>query len=194
MTERIIVVAGIGRCGSSLVMQMLSAAGVPTIGSYPDFEDDLNLRLPDLDAQREVAMRAPGHAMKLLDPHLHAPPVGYEYSTIFLTRHPVEQAKSMLKLVGERNNRNARRAMETIVRRDTGIARAAVARISTDQFYNLPFEHLIHDPLGSAQAIARYLHRYRDKPLDVEAMAKCVRRRPASCLPYMLELELLPNV
>jgi hypothetical protein len=194
MTERIIIVAGIGRCGSSLVMQMLSAAGVPTIGTYPDFEDDLNLRLPELDAQREVARRAPGHAMKLIDPHLHAPPVGYEYRTIFLTRHPFVQAKSMLKLVGERNNRNARRAMEAIVRRDTRIAREAVTRIGSGQFYNLPFEHLIHDPRGSAEGIARYLHRFRDEPLDVEAMAKCVRRRPASCLPYMLELELLSNV
>lgn len=193
MADPIIIVAGLGRCGSSLVMQMLSAAGVPTIGTYPAFEDNVNLRLPDLDAQREVAMRAPGHAMKLIDPHLHAPPVGYEYRTIFLTRHPVEQAKSMLKLVGERNNRNARRAMETIVRRDTAIARDAVTRIGTGQFYNMPFEHLIHDTLGAAAGIAHYLHRWGKAPLDVEAMAKCVRRRPATCLPYMLELELLSH-
>lgn len=194
MTDRIIIVAGLGRCGSSLVMQMLAAAGVPTIGTYPDFEDDLNMQLPDLEAQREMAQRAPGHAMKLIDPHLHAPPVGYDYRTIFLTRHPVEQAKSMLKLVGERNNRNARRAMEVSVRRDTGIARDAVTRIGSGQFYNMPFEHLIHDPMGSADSIARYLHRYRDEPLDVEAMARCVRRRPATCLPYLLEMELLSHV
>lgn len=194
MTDRIIIVAGLGRCGSSLVMQMLAAAGVPTIGTYPDFEDDLNMQLPDLEAQREMALRAPGHAMKLLDPHLHAPPVGYDYRTIFLTRHPVEQAKSMLKLVGERNNRNARRAMEVSVRRDTCTARDAVTRIGSGQFYNMPFEHLIHDPTGAAEGIARYLHRYRDEPLDVEAMARCVRRRPATCLPYLLELELLSHV
>lgn len=194
MTDRIIIVAGLGRCGSSLVMQMLAAAGISTIGTYPDFEDDLNMRLPDLEAQREMALRAPGHAMKLLDPHLHAPPVGYDYRTIFLTRHPVEQAKSMLKLVGERNNRNARRAMEVAVRRDTCTARDAVTRIGSGQFYNMPFEHLIHDPMGAAEGIARYLHRYRDEPLDVEAMARCVRRRPATCLPYLLELELLSHV
>lgn len=194
MTDRIIIVAGLGRCGSSLVMQMLAAAGVPTIGTYPDFEDDLNMQLPDLEAQREMALRAPGHAMKLLDPHLHAPPVGYDYRTIFLTRHPVEQAKSMLKLVGERNNRNARRTMEVSVRRDTCTARDAVTRIGSGQFYNMPFEHLIHDPLGAAVSIARYLHRYRDEPLDVEAMARCVRPRPATCLPYLLELELLSHV
>jgi hypothetical protein len=41
VSERITIVAGSGRCGSSLVMQMLDAAGMSTIGaeSRPAFED-----------------------------------------------------------------------------------------------------------------------------------------------------------
>lgn len=189
-----ILVTGLGRCGTSLVMQMLSAAGIPTVGSFPDFEDDMTSRLPSLEAQREFADRCKGRAVKIIDPHLHAPPVGMDYRTIFLTRHPVEQAKSILKLVGARKDRQARRAMEAIVRKDTVIAKDAAARIGTGQFYNMPFEHLIHDPVGSAEAIAKYVWRYGQPTLDVEAMARCVRRRSATCLPYMLEMELLQNV
>lgn len=193
MTDPTIIVAGLGRCGSSLVMQMLAAGGAACVGTYPDFEDDLTMDLPGIDAQRTFVERCKGRAVKLLDPHLHQPPIGLEYRSIFLTRHPVEQAKSMLKLVGARNDRHARRAMEHSVRGDTGRARAAMTRIGDGSFHNLPFENIIHDPLGAAEGIARYVHRYRATPLDVEAMARCVRRRPAGCLPYMLELELLSN-
>ncbi|WP_343546807.1 hypothetical protein [Sphingobium yanoikuyae] len=193
MTKPVILVAGLGRCGSSLVMQMLSAADVQTIGTYPAFEDRVTAELPAIDAQREFFARCPGHAVKLLDPHLHQPPIGLSYRTIFLTRHPAEQAKSMLKLIGERSDRRARRAMEHSVRRDTGRAREAVIRIGDGRFYNMPFEHLIHDPLGAAEAIAKWVWNGRDELLDIEKMARCVRRRPATCLPYMLEMELLPH-
>ncbi|CAM8631623.1 hypothetical protein [Sphingobium cupriresistens] len=194
MTDRVILVAGLGRCGSSLVMQMLSAAGLPTVGTFPAFEDGLTLRLPSLEAQREFFARCPGHAFKLLDPQDHAPPVGLDYRCIFLTRHPVEQAKSMLKLAGMGNDRKARRATEASVRRDTVRAREAVRRIGTGAVLSLPFENIIHDPIGAAEAIASYLRPDRDPPLDVQAMARCVRRRPASCLPFMLEMELIAHV
>lgn len=175
-------------------MQMLAAAGVETVGSYPDFEDDINMRLPSEDAQREFIERARGRAVKLLDPHLHQPPAGLEYRVIFLPRHPVEQAKSMLKLAGASDNRRSRRAMETSVRSDTVRARDAATRIGGGRFYNLPFENIIHDPQGAAAWIAGCVQRWNSAPLDVEAMARCVRRRPATCLPYMLELELLSHV
>lgn len=193
MTLPTIIVAGLGRCGSSLMMQMLSAGGVPTIGTYPAFEDDVTRFLPSLDAQRDFAARCAGRAVKLLDPHLHAPPVGLDYRCIYLSRHPVEQGKSMLKLIGARSDRQARRAMEQSVRRDSERARAAMTRIGTGKYYNMPFENLIHDPIGCAEAIARYIQPSRGAFFDVEAMARCVRRRPATCLPYMLELELLPH-
>lgn len=194
MTDPTIIVTGLGRCGSSLVMQMLAAGGVETVGSYPDFEDDINMRLPSEDAQREFLERSRGRAVKLLDPHLHQPPAGLEYRVIFLSRHPVEQAKSMLKLAGASDNRRSRRAMESSVRSDTVRAREAVTRIGAGRFYNLPFENIIHDPDGVAKWIVGYLLRGHRAPLDVAAMARCVRRRPATCLPYMLELELLSHV
>lgn len=194
MTAPTIIVAGLGRCGSSLVMQMLDAAGVPAIGTFPAFEDRVTAELPAVDAQRDFFARCAGHAVKLLDPHLHQPPIGLNYRAIFLTRHPVEQAKSILKLIGARNDRAARRAMEHSVRRDTGRAREAVIRIGDGRFYNMPFEHLIHDPLGAAEAIAKWVWNGRDELLDVEKMARCVRRRPATCLPYMLEMELISHV
>lgn len=177
-------------------MQMLHAAGVPVVGSFPAFEDNIVLRLRDpnnLEVRREFYHSCRGMAIKLLDPHLCQPPIARDFRCIFLSRHPVEQAKSMLKLIGQRGNRQQRLAMERSVRSDTDAARKAMTRIGDGRYLNLPFENIIHDPLGAAQSIAGWVHTYRARPLDVEAMARCVRRRPATCLPYMLELEMIAH-
>ncbi len=196
MSVPTIIVAGLGRCGSSLVMQMLAAAGAPCVGTYPDFEDAVSVLLDprDTEAQREFYNTCKGRAVKLLDPHLNQPPIGLDYRCIFLSRHPVEQAKSMLKLLGMANNRKARKAMEQSVRTDTGRARLAMTKIGDGRYLNITFENLIHDPEGTARVIADWVRTYRGQPLDVAAMARCVRRRPATCLPHMLELELLAHV
>lgn len=187
MTDPTILVAGLGRCGSSLVMQMLAAAGVPTVGAFPSFEinDELELRLNPVAWRSLVS----GKAVKVLDAQRVLPPAEHlDRRMILLTRHPGEQAKSALKLIGARRDRQAKRAMEAGMRRDTRTVSAAMGRIG--RFLNLPFENIIHDPRGAAEAIARELQPY-PRPLDVDAMARCVRRRPATCLPYLLELELL---
>ncbi len=191
-----IIVAGLGRCGSSLVMQMLDAAGAPCVGIWPDFEDEVSILrdLKDVDVQRAFYTTCKGRAVKLLDPHLNQPPIGLDYRNIFLSRNPAEQAKSMLKLLGMTNNRRARKAMEQAVRTDEALARQAMTKIGDGRYLNIPFENLIHDPEHTAGVIADWVRVWRGQPLDVGAMARCVRRRPAKCLPYMLELELLAHV
>lgn len=196
MMGPVIVVAGLGRCGTSLVMQMLAAAGVSTIGTYPDFEDSLNMRLPDLDAQREFWERCPGHAVKLIDPHLRQPPIGLDYRCIFLTRHPREQAKSMIKMAAMAaeaplsSDRRARRAMEGRIRRDTSRARLAIERMGGGRYLQLSFEEIIHDSLMAASRIALWVG---VRGIEAERMARCVRRRTATCLPYMMEMELIAH-
>ncbi|MHB8286386.1 MAG: hypothetical protein ACYDD1_17175 [Caulobacteraceae bacterium] len=67
-----IIVSGLGRCGSSLTMQMLNAAGVHCVGSFPSFEG------PECEAFQEGFITAErwaavaGRAVKLLDPHRRA--------------------------------------------------------------------------------------------------------------------------
>ncbi|WP_234151490.1 sulfotransferase family protein [Sphingobium sufflavum] len=195
MTLPTILVAGLGRCGSSLVMQMLSAAGIPTVGTYPDFEDEGEVRLrSDPGAWSQVAQ---GRAVKVLDPHLDTPPHGFDYRCIFLTRNPAEQGLSILKLLGAPSDRRSRRAMLADLRLSDAKARQAIIGL-VGQYYNLPFESIITDPRGTAEHLASYLYLHRRRArIDVDdmidAMAACVRPRDVACLPYMLEEELLRN-
>ena len=114
--DLIIMVAGLGRCGSSLVMQMLSAAGVPCIGTFPGFEvlDHHRHRADDPHAWAAIAARK---AVKVLDPQLAPPPPGYAYRTIILQRDHAQQADSMLKLIDHDRSRAMRRGMLASVAR-----------------------------------------------------------------------------
>lgn len=190
MVQATILVAGLGRCGSSLVMQMLAAAGVPTVGTYPDFEVvDVAHALP-ADPCRWID-HILGKAVKVLDPHRRRPPGGPDYFTILLRRDYTEQARSALKLVGVADTRENRRAMAADLRRDMGAARRALlfAGAGRRGILDLTFEELILDPAWAARAIATYL----GGDLDEAAMVACVRQRPTGCLPYMLEDQLVAS-
>ena len=90
MSLPITVVAGFGRCGSSLVMQMLAAGGMRTpYSSFPSYEIPHGIKV--------LMGELYGGAVKILDPHVHQPPKGHVYRFIWLDRDPVQQAKSMAK-------------------------------------------------------------------------------------------------
>ena len=62
-----VIVSGLGRCGTSLVMQMLAAGGIDCYGPFPAYEPEglgMGRDLPSLLALRK--------AFKLLDPHRDA--------------------------------------------------------------------------------------------------------------------------
>ncbi|WP_278984102.1 hypothetical protein [Sphingobium yanoikuyae] len=189
MTAPTILVAGLGRCGTSLVMQMLDAAGVPTIGAYPAFEeqDEVDLRGDPAAWLKFTAAKA----VKILNPHLAPPPAQGSYRTIFLTRDFGEQAKSTLKMAGAPDSRHDRRALEVRLRTETRQAAKALTQLGTGMYFHIPFEDLVNRPLECARDIASFVAARREVPLDPHVMAACVRPRGVGCLPYFLELDLM---
>jgi hypothetical protein len=171
-------------------MQMLSAAGLPTVGTYPDFEVmDVAHALPgDPCTWLEHSL---GKAVKVLDPHRRRPPAGPDYFTIWLRRDYDEQARSALKLTGTADTRENRRAVAGSLRRESGAAKRAllIAGGHAHGILELTFEGIVLDPNAAAREIADYLGR----ELDITAMAACARARPTSCLPYMLEHQLVAS-
>lgn len=85
-----IIVAGLGRCGTSLVMDMLSKADILTVGEHPDYEDfPENIdwqNLPPLSAIKslgEDVVKIPGDSHKI----------------VWLQRNAKQQAKSSVKML-----------------------------------------------------------------------------------------------
>lgn len=187
--ETITVVAGLGRCGTSLMMRMLRAGGMELFhdeGCDVSCETNLIFGLP---RNGDFLRQCRGKAVKLLDPHMNFPVSGYSYRFIWIDRDPTEQAKSQLKLlqatraIGE-VNRQRIRAMTTLLRHDRTAA-MQVCRIY-GEVMRMDFEQILRSPALAAADVASFLTPRR---LDQYAMTRMVIPRSAKCLPYMLELQ-----
>ena len=178
-----IIIAGLGRCGTTMLMNMMDAAGVPTVGQAPDWEDE--------DAQRKLE-RDPaewrklidGKAVKVIDAHRWTMPDLTGCKFIWLMRDPREQAKSMLKMIGQAQNRASIRAFEQSIRSDQPRAMAKLTRAGARLAGTMRFEGFINQPAWSSFALAHTLGMERETAFK---MAYRIRQRQPECLPYLAE-------
>jgi hypothetical protein len=179
----IIFVAGLGRCGTSLTLQMLHRAGIRCAGRWPGFEPaEMNPLRKPIDSS--WLMEQQGGAVKWLDPHLarfanHVPGV-----VIWIDRDWKEQAKSQVKFAKTMLNQTEQeatrtewRGMSMILRRDR--AQALHETLRFPRCFTT-FERLITSPLNTSMAIAAFLkpHGY---DVDPQKMATCVIPRVVAC-------------
>lgn len=184
-----VIVTGLGRCGSSLTMQMLAAGGLRALGKYPTFEVSQAM-LGTLT--RDWLQQQQNCAIKILDPHRLADSVlnlpGQR--VIWLDRNLEQQACSQVKfmrlVLGVPVNRKAARGVESLLRVDTARCHRLLAMLAVPVL-RLSFEHLVTHPAGAASTIAGFLS---PLPLDEAAMASAAVARLPQCLPGLLELEL----
>lgn len=185
-----IVIAGLGRCGSSLTMQMLQAGGIQCVGDWPDFEDDRS----GFPLDRPWFENLRGVAVKRLDMH-RDPTMPREAIVIWLSRNSDQQAKSMLKILrsqfsGVADNRQARKAMSAGIEKDT--AKSTITIIGgTLPYIALGFEKLILEPAKTIAMMAVFLKFHGGYDLDREKAVSVIRPRSPDCLPGILEFDLL---
>lgn len=188
-----IVVAGQGRCGTSLMMQMLYAAGVPCVGNWPDFETGAS-SFGGFDPTAFAALR--GKAIKLITPA--ELPIGEmpNHIVIWLDRDPEEQARSQLKMVAsfvrhvDMSRKNIR-AMAAGNRRERAPNMAAIGANGRCPTLILSFEHLLTEPTDASIRIDAFLHEHDYRGLNFEAMRRQIRLRSPACYPGMMEVYLL---
>jgi hypothetical protein len=193
-----IVVSGLGRCGSSLTMQMLEAGGVPCVGGFPAYEP------PETNhgcVTTEWLRSNDGKAVKILDPHSPSAPYAVNpflpsvnLKIIWLDRDPQEQAKSVLKfaqmLLGMSPNYSSWELMAKRMKAERGQALAMYG--SSHPLKVVTFESILVNPKAVAESIAEFLPDYT---LDIPAMVKAVHPRYASCAPGLdMEIRLIESI
>ena len=194
MAHPCIVVAGMGRCGTSLTMQMLDAGGIPCVGRFPDYETDAGLP-SHFDAKHFARMS--DCAIKLIGP-ANLPIGGMpDHVVIWLDRDPREQAKSQVKMASLLapidNARRAIRLFEKDLRKSRAKHRAAVCVPGGVPSVSVSFEGLLAHPSHVAKAIADFLAENGWRGLDVSRMARQVRPRAAQCFPGFMEEQILAS-
>jgi len=183
MTD-ILLVTGLPRSGTSLMMQMLHAGGLPVFRDTDSwsYETERITRLPDDSAWLQECH---GKAVKLLDPHRWTPLPGLPYRFVWMHRDAKQQAKSQvkfLKTLGKRVSNKDIPFFRKQIQRDT----ATCLRLLKS--YHCPllrvrFESTLKHPLLIAEKVSRFCG-----GLDVEKMTACVKKRPVRCLSGMMEL------
>lgn len=188
-----VIVAGFGRCGMSVTMQILYAGGIGCTGTWPDFESEAVDHGP---IQMSFLQRFPGRAVKVINPHLATLPPGFSpYVLIWCDRDPKEQAKSWAKfsrhMMGIEVPRAKRDDLQAALERDRKLCMLDVKIFGLVQPQNkliLKFEETIRRPERAAERIADFLKPWFPR-MNRPAMAKTVVERDPRCAAH-LEVEL----
>lgn len=176
MGKPILFVAGLGRCGTSLMMNMLDRGGIPCAGTYPGYEIE-EMRVTRVSA--EFVRNHKGHAIKWLDPFQSPVPRDIDWITIWLDRDANEQAKSQGKMAGFSLDRRQRKILASRLLKDRS---ASYTAFGDRPHLIVCFEDLLAHPEGASHRLAGWLFPWFGG-LDEPAMASAVVPRSAQCQP-----------
>ncbi len=197
----VILVCGFGRCGTSLVMQMLAAAGVDCAGRAPTYEEQI---APEHKNDAVYWYRTfAGRALKVLDPDRFRPPADIPYLVIWLDRDEKQQAASQVKFLqvvcGMKMAASTKFYVKKFAKQnrlDRPRTLAGLCNLAgPENCFRMEFERLIDTPhLAAAEIwslVSRYSTRRFDNPYQVVLdMASVVRIRHSDNYPGLLEVSL----
>jgi len=183
----LILVAGLGRCGTSLVLQMLAAGGLTIAGAAAMYEDRDGFA-PDFTPPESWLDR--WDAVKVLHPHLVRMP-RRPLVVVWLDRAPREQAASQVKWLRAMGDPlTARDDVVSLFQRQLAVDReAAIESLYGLDRMEMNFEHILAAPLEAATFLSEYAAEYGIE-LDPRVMMEAVRPRDPSCAS---DLEVTPQ-
>jgi hypothetical protein len=190
--DDIVVVSGLPRSGTSMMMRMLAAAGVPILidgertadidNPHGYFELERVKRL-ESDPDRGWLREARGKAIKVVSPLLRWLPLNHQYRVIFMRRDLDEVIASQNRMLEHRQEPNPlgdARARELYARHLEDVTRL-MRRRRCVQWLELDYDEAIAHPEATSRRVCTFLQR----PEEVQSMAQAVdaslyrNRRPA---------------
>lgn len=178
--QPVTVVSGLPRSGTSMMMQMLAAGGMPILTDhirrqdthnprgYYEFEPVKRLHLGD-DAW---LANAEGRAVKIISPLLVHLPADYTYKVIFMQRDLREILASQKVMRGENNAFNAEKLLQEYTLHLNTVTEWLADHPSVDALY-VRYSTVIRDPAGCAAEVNHFL----DGKLDAAQMQQVVDLR-----------------
>jgi hypothetical protein len=206
MDEPVVIVCGLGRCGSTMAMRMLHRGGLDVITDEAvpiAYETKITLELP---GNWEWLLDCGGRAVKVLDPHRHQLPPWLPYRFVWMRRDFRQQARSSKRFGKLMNEAQAAEAhlrgqpaptpiaiprLSALIERLKHESRAALELLAMypyGQLTVIDFEDVLREPARAAVVLARAVGR---DDLDLEAMVAQVIERSATARRLPLELEMI---
>ena len=174
------VVSGLPRSGTSMMMQMLDAGGMPVLADHQRAADDDNRKgYYELEAVKRTRQdpawleQAPGKAVKVIYVLLSDLPEGYDYRVVFMRRNMDEilaSQQAMLTRRGEQGADVATPQMAGIFARQLKRIEGWLAQQPHFSVLDVDYRRVIADPLPEAHRVSEFL----GGRLDPTAMAAAV--------------------
>jgi hypothetical protein len=180
--DTITIVSGLPRSGTSLMMQMLEAGGLPIL------KDDIRRADPDnprgyyeFERVKQIARdqawleEAKGKAVKMVSALLLQLPNAYAYHVIFMRRRMEEilaSQKTMLKRSGKPADAVGDEKMAALFYKHLGQVEQWIAEQPHVQVLYVSYNEMITDPVKEIERINQFL----GNELDADKMARVIDR------------------
>ena len=176
---RVIVVSGLPRSGTSMMMQMLEAGGLPIFTDGRRTPDENNPKgYYEVDLARSLSKRntwvreCDGKVLKVVAPLIRFLPSSVDYKVIHMQR-PIEEIvrsqSRMLERLGKASSDLSDEQMGRVMRADVRTA-LRLLEMHRHPVLGLDYADVVADPTAAASAIGRFL----ESELDETAMARVV--------------------
>jgi len=177
-----VIVSGLPRSGTSLMMQMLAAAGLTPMTDgvrTPDLDNPLGYyeweEIRQLPQRPYLIEKAQGKVCKVISPLLKHLPQRYRYHVIFMSRPIEEVLASQARMRAHRGEgpASSERELRTALTREDDFARRGTATHDGFRLQIVDYHRLIESPDVVATEIADFLKSHGS--LDTAAMVAQVR-------------------
>jgi hypothetical protein len=175
-TGEVIVVSGLPRSGTSMMMKMLAEGGLEVVADSTRSPDDDNPNgYFELEAVKQLAegrdewmAGAPGRVVKVISALLEHLPPRHRYKVIFMERALREVLASQKKMLSHRNEQTAvsDAEMEAQFREHLRAVKYWLARQPNLQVLYVDYNKMLAAPEADCRAVAEFI----GLPVDVEKM------------------------
>jgi sulfotransferase family protein len=176
----ITIVSGLPRSGTSLMMQMLDAAGLPVLCDGERKADTDNPkgyleweRIKQLPKNPGLIAEAEGKVVKVISQLVLSLPAGHAYKMIFMQRPLPEVLKSQDEMLRRRGNADSitdTSAIEEAFQRHLIEVNKWLAGRANMHVLRVHYHRVLREPKTVAEEVAAFL----EVPLDIEAMVRQV--------------------
>lgn len=176
----IAVVSGLPRSGTSMMMRMLAAGGMPLLVDGERAADEDNPhgyfefeQVKQLKHDTSWVAQAYGKAVKAVYVHLYDLPEDHRYKVVFM-RRPLDEVVASQSVMLRRNGQSGGALGEDriadIFRRQLGQLEQWLNTQRNFEVLNVPYREVLRDPAHWAEEIDQFL----GGGLDTDAMARAV--------------------
>lgn len=172
----ITIVSGLPRSGTSLMMQMLDAGGMPVLSDGERKADTDNPkgyleweRIKQLPKNPGIIAEAEGKVVKAISQLILSLPPDHEYRIVFMQRPLPEVVKSQDEMLRHRGNVDSisdTSAIEEAFQRHLIEVNRWLASQPNMRVLRLHYHRVLREPRAVAEEVATFL----EVPLDIDAM------------------------